>query len=85
MAQLRFKTSSDPIQNFLWGLKHAAYFAAFLLTVFLLNRLGAMPTTYAIFKAVLILGLLVNFLYFCGYIVIASVKYLGNAQANRKN
>jgi len=85
MGQLRFKTSSDPTQNIRWGLVHVGYFAAFSLIVFLLNQFDVMPTTYAVIKAVLILGLLINFLYFCGYMWIASVRYFGNVHANRKN
>ena len=85
MGRLRFKTSSDPIQNIRWGLMHVGYFAVFALIVFLLNQFGVMATTYAVIKAVLILGLLINFLYFCGYMLIASVRYFGNVYANRKN
>ena len=62
---------------------HAGYFAAFSLIVFLLKQLGLMRTTYAVVKAVLILGLLITFLYFCGYMLIASVRYLRNVHANR--
>ena len=85
MLRLRFKTSQNPIQNIRWGLMHVGYFAGFSLIVFLLNQYDVMRITYPIIKAVLIFGLFINFLYFCGYMLIACVKYFWNLHANRKN
>lgn len=84
MSRLQFKSSPDPRQHVRWALRHAAYICAFLLVVMGLNHADLMRTAYPIVKAVLLIGLLVNLLYFCGYIVIASVKYLGSVYAIRK-
>jgi hypothetical protein len=85
MSQLRFRKSPDPLRNFVWALQHAAIFGAFALVVFVLNQTDHMRMTSALGKAVLILGLLVNFMYFCGYIIIAGIKYAGRAYEARKN
>jgi hypothetical protein len=61
---------------------HAGYVTAFSLIVFLLNQLDVMSITYPFIKVVLMLGVLINFLYFCGYMLIASVRYFGNVHTN---
>ena len=85
MSQLRFRKSPDPLRHFVWALQHAAIFGAFALVVFVLNQTDDMRTASALVKAVLILGLLINLLYFCGYIIIATIKYAGRAYEARKN
>ena len=84
MSRLRFRSSPDPMQHVRWALRHAAYIGAFLAVVIGLNLGDLMRTTYPIVKAVLLLGLLINLLYFCGYIIIAGVKYLGRMYAIRR-
>ena len=76
MSRLRFKESQDPLQNVLWAVQHTAFTGAFLLVVFVLNQTGHMRTAYATVKAILILGILINSLYVCGYIIIACFKYV---------
>lgn len=84
MSRLYFKKSPDPIQNIRWALMHTAYLSGFVGVVYLLNHLGAMSNTYPLIKATLILGVLINFLYLCGYILIAGVRYFSNAYTKRK-
>ncbi len=84
MSRLQFRSSPDPRQHVRWALRHAAYIGAFLLVVIGLNHADLMRTAYPVVKAILLLGLLVNLLYFCGYIIIASVKCLGRVYAIRK-
>lgn len=84
MSQLRFRKSPDPLRHLVWALQHAAIFGAFALVVFVLNQTDHMGTTSALAKAVLILGLLINFLYFCGYLINAGIKYAGRAYEARK-
>ena len=76
MSRLRFKDSPDPVQNVLWALQHTAIVGAFVLVVFILNYTDHIRTAYAIVKAILILGILINSLYVCGYIIIACFKYI---------
>ena len=76
MSRLRFKDSPDPVQNVLWALQHTAFTGAFLLVVFILNYTGHMRTAYAIVKAIFILGILINSLYVCGYLIIACFKFV---------
>ena len=84
MSRLYFKKSPDPIQNIRWALAHAAYLSGFVGVVYLLNYSGVMPNTYPEVKAVLILGVLINFLYVCGYILIAGVRYFLDAYTKQK-
>jgi len=84
MSRLQFKDSPDPFQNIRWALQDAVFVGAFVLVAFALNQADLMLTTFPVVKAVLLLGLLINFLYFCGYIIIASIKYAARLHATRK-
>jgi len=83
MSRLYFKKSADPIQNIRWALVHIAYLSVFVGVAYSLKIIGVMPNVYPEVKAVLILGVLINFLYVCGYMLIATMRYFFNAYAKR--
>jgi|SRR5450830_1279921 len=82
MGSLNFKISTNPKQNIRWSLWHAVFCAVF---VFLLNQCATLPSTTPVVKAVLIVGALVNLLYFFGYVLIAGVRFLSGRRASQKN
>jgi hypothetical protein len=84
MSGLNCKISSEPLQNIRWALRHAGYLVAFALIIFALNHFDRMANTASFEKAILIIGLLVNFLYFCAYILIAGVRWLFKFMAQKE-